>query len=102
MSKPRRKFSREFKLKTIELSYSRENVADLAKELGLRPGLIYRWRSELASPAEGSDQGSSDTKSVSLREVQRENRELKKQLLDRDLELQILKKAISIFSKRDG
>lgn len=102
MSKPRRTFSREFKLNTVELSYERENVADLAKELGLRPALIYRWRSELLTPSGGSSSSSSEPKSVSLSDVQRENRELKKQLLDRELELQILKKAISIFSKRDG
>lgn len=103
MSKPRRKFSREFKLRAIELSYERDTVTSLAQELDVRPELIYRWRSELKAdksvdksrsfPGEGNE---------SLSPAERENRRLKKALKDKELELEILKKAIGIFSKRNG
>ena len=49
MEKERRKFSREFKLNAVELSYSRASIRELAHELDVRPELIYRWRSEFAN-----------------------------------------------------
>jgi transposase-like protein len=39
-------FDKEFKLMAVELSKTRENINELAKELGILPELIYRWRSE--------------------------------------------------------
>ncbi|MFT4680870.1 MAG: transposase [Granulosicoccus sp.] len=44
MTIARRIYSREFKLKAVELSYKRENIKELADELGIRPELLYRWR----------------------------------------------------------
>ncbi|MCH7785828.1 MAG: transposase, partial [Bacteroidetes bacterium] len=46
MIRTRRRFDREFKLKVVELSYSRHNMKELASEFDLRPELIYRWRNE--------------------------------------------------------
>lgn len=57
MSQQRRKFDKEFKLMAVELSKSRDNIHELAKELGIGPALIYRWRSELLDKAEGSFPG---------------------------------------------
>ena len=42
----RRKFDKEFKLMTVELSKNRENFVDLAKELDINVGLNDRWRRE--------------------------------------------------------
>ncbi|WP_416221641.1 transposase [Rhodohalobacter sp.] len=28
----------------IQQSYQRENISELASELGLKPALIYKWR----------------------------------------------------------
>jgi transposase len=44
MSQQRRKYDKEFKLTTVELNKTRENINELAKELGVRQELIYRWR----------------------------------------------------------
>ena len=44
MTKTRKIYSKEFKLNAIELSYKRENIKELAHELGIRPELLYRWR----------------------------------------------------------
>ena len=49
MGKARRKFDREYKLRAVELSYEMENIKQLGFELGIRPELIYLWRSELAA-----------------------------------------------------
>jgi len=49
MKRERRKFTREFKLYAVELSYTSSSIAELASELKVRPELLYRWRSELRS-----------------------------------------------------
>jgi transposase len=99
MSRTRRTFTREFKLNAVELSYSRNSIAELANELKIRPELLYRWRSELASSQGASFPGNGNPK---LTEEQKEIARLKKELADMEMERDILKKAVSIFSKSDG
>ena len=99
MSKERRKFDKEFKLMTVELSKNKDNYSELAEELGIRPELIYRWRREFLSKGECSFPGHGKLKQTS---EEAEIARLKKQLRDAEMERDILKKAISIFSKNDG
>lgn len=99
MGKPRRKFDRSFKLKAVELSYQRDNIKELAKELGIRPGLLYRWRRELAARQGASFPGNGK---VGMNEEEGEIARLKKELKEMQLERDILKKALGIFSKSDG
>lgn len=95
MSQERRKFDKEFKLMTVELSKSRANLNELAKELGIRVELLYRWRNELLDKGAGSFPGKHTPEEA---EIAR----LKKQLRDAEMERDILKKAISIFSRETG
>lgn len=99
MSKERRKFDKEFKQMAVELSKSRENLNELADELGIRSELIYRWRRELLDIGEGSFPGYGKPKQTP---EEAEIARLKKQLRDAEMERDILKKAISIFSRNDG
>lgn len=99
MSQERRKFDKEFKLMAVELSNTRENIQELAKELGIRPELIYRWRSEHLEKPSGSFTGHGKPRQTP---EEAEIAKLKKQLRDAELERDILKKAISIFSRGDG
>jgi transposase len=99
MIKQRRTFDAEFKRMAVELSQSRENMRTLAKELDIRVELLYRWRQELLDKKEASFPGRGN---VSLSPLEAENARLKKQLKDAELERDILKKAVSIFSKNDG
>src|SRR5687768_17422163 len=99
MSPERRKFDKEFKLMTVELSKSRVNLNELAKELGIRVELIYRWRTELLDKRSGSFPGHGKPKHTP---EEAEIARLKKQLRDTEMERDILKKAISIFSRGDG
>ncbi len=95
----RKRYSKEFKLDVIQQSYRRENIRELASELGLRPALIYKWRAayqdkeEHAFPGNGVQAMSSEQQE--LRRLQAENTELR---MERD----ILKKAIGIFGKANG
>jgi transposase len=99
MATPRKKYDRNFKLKAVELSYQRENIKELAHELGIRVELLYRWRAEFASRPQSSFPGNGKVRrSEEDKEIDRLKRELDEMRLERD----ILKKAISIFSKSDG
>ena len=97
--KTRRKFDREFKQMVIELSQNREDIAALASELAIGVDLIYRWRREATIHQDASFPGQGNK---ILTEEQKEIERLKKELRDAQIERDILKKAVSIFSKNDG
>jgi transposase len=95
----RRTFDRAFKERAVELSYQRDNIKELADELGVGPELIYRWRREFKEYKKGSFPGRGKPK---LTEEQEELIALRKALKEAELARDILKKAIGIFSRRDG
>ena len=97
--KTRRKFDREFKQMVIELSQNREDIAALASELAIGVDLIYRWRREATIHQDASFPGQGNT---IMTEEQKEIERLKKELRDAQIERDILKKAVSIFSRNDG
>ena len=95
----RRKFTKEFKLNTVELSYQRENSKELAVELNIRVERLYRWHSEFATLESGSFPGNGRKK---MTEEESELDRLRNELADVRMERDILKKAVGIFSKSDG
>jgi transposase len=95
----RRRFDREYKQMVVELANAREDISALAVELDLRPELIYRWRREALANLGASFPGQGNK---TMTEEQKEIAKLKKELRDAQLERDILKKAVSIFSKSDG
>ena len=99
MTETRRTFNREFKFNAVELSYKRENIKELAHELGIRPELLYRWRKSLVSSETVSFPGNGQKKMTPL---EAENVRLRKELANMRMERDILKKAVGIFSKNDG
>jgi len=97
--KARRKYDREFKQMAVELSQHREDISKLAEELDIKPNLLYRWRREARRAQGGAFPGHGNPK---LSEEQKEIARLKKELRETKLERDILKKAVSIFSRSDG
>lgn len=95
----RKSYSKEFKLDVIQQSYQRENIRELATELGLAPALIYKWRAAYGSDGPKAFPGKGIEKltleEAELRRLQQENADLR---MERD----ILKKAIGIFGKTSG
>lgn len=84
-----KKFNEEFKKTVVELFHSGSSVKDLSSEYGITDVTIYRWIKEY-TPV--SDEGNSLTpKEVSA--IQKENLRLKQ-------EIEILKKAMTIFAKK--
>jgi len=94
----KRVYKAEFKSEAVRLSYQRENIKELAEELGVDVQRIYKWPtdSKKADPLKAAPAKAVTTISVS------ELKALQKQLKDIALELEILKKAIHIFSKKGG
>ena len=93
----RRKYDPEFKKQAVLLSAEPgRSVKEVADNLGVSSDLIYRWlrqmqdRGELAFPGHGN---------MALTEEQKRIRELEKTLRDTEMERDILKKAMAIFSR---
>ena len=98
MSRRKKNYTTEFKTKAVELSYARGNVVEVSKELGIPYSVLHRWRRESSEYGKNSFPGRGKPK---LTDQQREIAELKKKLRNSELENQILKKAVSIFSESD-
>ena len=96
MKKERRIYDSAFKIKAVELSNQRSNLSELARELGIQVSLLYKWRKDFQEYGEGSFPGKGNLK---LTPEQERLHELEKKLKDAEMERDILKKAISIFSK---
>ena len=72
------------------------SVPDIARSLGIGENIIYRWRREaLGSSATAAPSQVADRSQVSLSE----HLALQKRLREVEMERDILKKAVGIFSK---
>lgn len=93
----KRVYSAEFKSSAVRLSYERENIKELADELGIQVERIYKWRSsqKIITNPKPIVSKKSETDSIEVKQ-------LRKALKEKELELEILKKAVHIFSKSDG
>ena len=88
MGNHRRRYTREFKLEAVRMSQEPGvTQTELAKELGIRSGLLYRWRRELQSDSEQAFPGNG-----SLKERDREMEQLRKQVTRLKAENTFLKK----------
>lgn len=99
MKKERRHYDKEFKVMAVNLVYTGKSTSLVAEELGIKPDLIRRWKREHESYGKNSFSGHGH---VNLTDEQREIARLKKELREAQLERDILKKAVSIFSKTDN
>jgi transposase len=96
MKQVRKIYDKVFKEKTVQLSYEKTNISELARELGVTAPQLYKWRKEFEEFGEGSFTGKGNLK---LTPEQEKIHELEKRLKDAELERDILKKAIGFFSK---
>jgi transposase len=89
-----RRYSREFKIEAVRLTELDDRpVADVARELGIHPNNLYKWRELFATKGEDAfpGKGKRSGPEEELRRLRRENARLRE---ERD----ILKKAVIFFS----
>lgn len=98
MTKSRKIYDAAFKERAVQLSHERNNLSELSRELGIHPVQLYRWRKEVEKFGSGSFPGNGNIKQTPEQE---RITALEKRLKDAELERDILKKAIGIFSKND-
>jgi transposase len=97
MADRRRRYTREFKLEAIRLSQEPGvTLTELAKELGIRSEMLYRWRKEA-----DTDPAQSFPGQVSLNERDQELEKLRNQETRLKAENAFLKKVSEYFVK-DG
>ncbi len=97
MRKERAHYSREFKIKAVELSNERNSLISVAEELHISRDTMKRWKSDYNSGKFSKEVPSIKNTNKESDEIIRLRRELYEVKLERD----ILKKAVSIFSKSD-
>lgn len=90
-----KKYENDFKVMIVELLKSGRTATELSNEYSIASGIIRRWKREY----EAKSGDFSKKREVSLEEL--ELKSLKKELREVRLERDILKKAVSIFSKSD-
>lgn len=82
----------------VNLCLMGKPTKEVAEELGIRPELVRRWKREHDQFKEGSFSGHG---TPNMTNEEKEIVRLKKELKEAQLERDILKKAISIFSRGD-
>lgn len=93
MGTKRRKYTKEFKQESVEfLLRSAKPASKVAAELGVSQEILSRWRREYETHQEKAFPGQG-------KPIEAELAQLRKELVDVKMERDILKKAVSIFSK---
>ena len=97
MSKVRKKYTKEEKLQIVSLSYEADQtVKDLSVRFGVAENTIYNWRATYTKHQEAAFPGNGNRM---MTETERQIRQLQRELREKELEVEILKKAMHIFSR---
>jgi transposase len=93
LSRPKRNFSPEYREEAVKLVIETSRpIAQVAKELGINEGTLGNWVNTYRREHAGEEPPLSVSDRARLREVERENRELR-------MEVEFLKKAAAYFAK---
>ena len=96
MVKKRRKFTKEFKLEAVRLVLESDHtVAHVARDLGIAPSLLHRWKDQVAEQKEAAVFPGSGKSTGPEDETRRLRRELEEVKQERDF----LKKAAVFFAR---
>jgi transposase len=89
----RKSYTEEFKREAVRLAEERGNTCAVARDLGICESMIHRWKQRLESAVPIPFPGNGNPSAPELTKLQRENARLKE-------EVEILKKAVGIFTSR--
>lgn len=93
--KSRRKYDASFKSEVVNMLTAGRSVPDIARFLAIGENIIYRWRRDALGSAKSTDAPATAPSQVSLPE----HLALQKRLREVEMERDILKKAVGIFSR---
>ena len=94
-----RDYTEEFKLEALGLlKSSGKSASELERELGITPGMLLKWQNRYQVVEPEGQQASLEPNE--LAEAKREIRRLEKELMEVTEEREILKKVVSIFSRK--
>lgn len=99
MKRERRSYDKEFKLMAANLCYIGKTPRQVGEELGIRAELVRRWMRDHEKKGGRSFPGKGK---IDLSPEQAEIAQLQRELKETQIERDILKKAVNIFSKSDG
>ena len=92
----RGRYPKEFKMEAVRLLNAGDKpTSELARELGIKRTLLYRWKDQLETKGKSAFSGSGRPRNDQLNE----NARLKKELKDITEERDILKKAAAYFAR---
>ena len=95
-TKQRRTYTKEFKIRTVKLILDGQRpLKAVARELEIDPTTLRNWKRQYLKDQEDAFPGKGY-----LKPADQEIRDLKKRVFDLEEENEILKKAMSIFSKQ--
>jgi transposase len=90
-----KRYNNELKVTIVELLQSGIKAKQISEDYGIQPSVISRWKKDYE--AKSGD----FSKKRELTMEEKELKSLRKELRDVKMERDILKKAVSIFSKSD-
>ena len=87
----KKRFDRDFKISAVKMvTHEGHTAAEVARSLGIHPNQLYNWKKKFSDNGEKAFPGKGHLTESSL---------LRKQLREVEMERDILKKAVGIFSK---
>jgi transposase len=95
-----RSYDQQFKLEALELLERGEKSAgQIERELGITPGLLIKWRARYQIVAKEGNKPQVEPSDIEAAKI--EIRRLQRKLADVEEEREILKKVLSIFSRKN-
>jgi len=86
-----KRFDKSFKISAVKMvTEGGEKASEVARSLGIHPNQLYSWKAKYASQGEKAFVGKGNLTEMAA---------LRKKLRTAEMELEILKKALGIFSK---
>ena len=92
---PNRKYTAEFKADVLRLVANGESILSVAQKMGISDSIIHAWRATEKKMKAGPTLGDEKAPSTLEKEVE----SLRRQLRQTEMERDILKKAVAIFSR---
>lgn len=90
----KKRFDRDFKISAVKMiTEGGHKASEVARSLGIHPNVLYNWKRKFSDDGEKAFPGKGHLTEVSA---------LRKQLREVEMERDILKKAVGIFSKPTG